>query len=86
MNVLTQEGKHQVTVILDMDAMPHEISISADYSLWDTLFILLEAVAFVTRALIDSKEKTPEQLSERINKQLISAVRDYQIKTKSNPN
>jgi len=74
---LNPKGKNRVTVELDLTTKPARIGLGADYSLWDSFFILLEGVAFVTNALIQSKAKTPKEVSEKINRQLGQAMMDY---------
>jgi len=77
MKTINSKGKNQLLIELDMGADPAEVGVAGEYSLYDTLFLLLEAVALISTGLIDSGEMTPEEVGKKINNQLLLAIQDY---------
>ena len=74
---LNPKGVNQAVVILDLSQDPAKTMVGSEYSMWDCLFILLEGVAFLGSALIETGEKTSQEIGEKVNSNLSRAIQDY---------
>lgn len=80
MKKLNENGKNQILVEMDLSKNPPQLRLGADYSLEDSLFIMLEAVALLANGLVKSEKMTQKEVSEKIHRQLILANQDYEFK------